>query len=580
MQRRNLSLAVLGALLHLASCSAGSDSDNGRLREQRIDSAILAVPDLEDQATRDILTELETYDIGIGDEILQCTRYHRDFAGNSAEFNGLDGQGDVIYPGADVQLGTAENFVPSPVTLPRGGGRLVMVNEQNTSLPAVTLDSINIQSVAEAINAMVDQHSGQVTANLEMSISSIKDLKEIQLQLKASASYFEIFNANAAFSFDEGEEWSHFLVDLRQELYTIAFERPERPSDFYSNSVVASDFTPFMAMGNPLGYVSKVEYGRVFKLLISTKSSASEMSAALDANFFYGSVDAEGRFYNELEETTTQVFAYGGFADDVFDAISGGVPGTNAFLDTIRDSGDITAARPLSWTVRSIATDTLLSNHYAVEYDLIDCVSQGTLCRPILQSPNSGSVLDNGCRYTPVNIDWQFRWSECPDADLYHVEIHHPVLGLFRSEEQTGETYAVSIPPSDAFRTNDLLQGWRWRVRARSFDTWSPFTDWRGFQVEPIDTACPGTGVHVFKRRDYEGVNRLFNEDIADLEVFGLSDNISSIRFHNVRGVRLWDYENNGGASIEILAINGDIPHLDEAHPNWEDDAEALEILR
>lgn len=569
---------LLLTALSVIGCSDSSDGDD--LRSRAINDAIRAVPDLVEPDERDELEELNTYTTTIGTTVVDCTRYRHDYAGSSESSNALDGMGDVIYPGADVQLGSMTNFSPDPVTAPRGAGRLVMVNEQNTTLPAVEVPTVNLLTVSEAINEMVAQHSGVLTANTRFSINQVRAIEELQLSLNASASFFGVFNASAAFSLEQGEEWSAFLVSLRQEMYTIAFERPDTPSEFYGPNVTAADLENAMGVGNPLGYVSRVEYGRVFHLLIQTTSRASEMNAALSANFFSGELDGEGRYFTGLENVSVNVFAYGGNQSHVVDSVTGGLSSLNAFVGELNAGGDITTTKPILWTVRSIGTDTLMRNAFAAGYEYVECNEAGSLCNVSLQHPHSGGEHDNGCRHTPNPIQWPFRWQGCSTADRYQIQVRHNVLGMYRDQETVNDQITLTIPSNEAFLEPPLWTGWSWRVRARSFGTWGGWASWRTFRVEPIDHDCLQTGVHVYARRNYEGDNRLFNGDIPDLEDYGLADTISSLTFNNIRGVRLWDHENYTGRNIEIFAVHGDIPHIGNAHPSWEDDAEALQIIR
>lgn len=107
-----------------------------------------------------------------------------------------------------------------------------------------------------------------------------------------------------------------------------------------------------------------------------------------------------------------------------------------------------------------------------------------------LLSPPESAIVDNGCASQTDQIEWDFDWSDVPNATAYQLQVN-----------RVGSTYAL-------IDRNDLIAskyrhasigyiipanstGWQWRVRAMvrgEFQAWSAA---RSFSVEAMNTDCP-----------------------------------------------------------------------------------------
>src|SRR5262249_45105999 len=157
------------------------------------------------------------------------------------------------------------------------------------------------------------------------------------------ASFFDIFSAGVEFDIEESEIYSHFLVTLQQNFYSMAFERPDRPEDFYAPGVTKSDLAAQVYDGNPASYVSQVTYGRVFMLLIQSTDSEEAMDATLSANFL-GLVEGSGEFHylSQFHHYSIDAYAYGGDQADALAAIGGGLGTLSSFVHSLQSANDIT----------------------------------------------------------------------------------------------------------------------------------------------------------------------------------------------------------------------------------------------
>jgi hypothetical protein len=109
---------------------------------------------------------------------------------------------------------------------------------------------------------------------------------------------------------------------------------------------------------------------------------------------------------------------------------------------------------------------------------------------PILIAPLDGAVLDNGCTDRSDPMEWSFGWSEVPRAQRYHLYVIGPTASIPAVDrELTEPSYAQR---SIAYVVDRHRLGWRWRVRALVDGSWGEFSPEGTFDVEPLDTDCPG----------------------------------------------------------------------------------------
>ena len=107
---------------------------------------------------------------------------------------------------------------------------------------------------------------------------------------------------------------------------------------------------------------------------------------------------------------------------------------------------------------------------------------------PTLKSPETGAVLDNGCVDFSNPQVWEFSWLAVPGATSYELFVKN--VGAANPAIDAVVPSTSYRFASNAYTGNQLLDGWRWRVRAEvrvTYQEWSPD---RNFSVEPLDTDC------------------------------------------------------------------------------------------
>lgn len=487
-----------------------------------------------------------------------CSWTRREVSLGSQTYPALAPHADVVYPGADLQGRTLNDGIPAPITAPRSGGSIVMANANGSLRSSEELEEVSLANVTEAINSILRNQEEEFPADLTISISRLRAREEMQLELNANAGFFGLFDLSSNFDWREEFDVSRFLVTLRQNFYTIAFERPPNANEFYAPGTAPSDFEQQVYEGNPACYVSEVTYGRVFYLLVQARSEEAAMSATLSANIelgvFGGGGDGSYRYVEDFHDMTLKAYAYGGEQDAVIAAIEGGLDSLNDFMADLRTANDLLSAKPISYTVRDLATDLVVKNGYSLAYDYANCTFPGE-CVPSLLSP-LGERRDNGCAIDPNPVTWQFSWSAPVCAEKYLLQVFRPQGGLLVDTEVTGTTFTYQS--SSGFQD---AAGWRWRVAAYAFGEWHPWSEVGAFSLEPFNADCP-TGVRLYKDVGYRGAFIDVHEDVPNLQGWSFNDITTSLELLNVRGVVLYEHSNYRGRRVEIGRDTPDLRDL------------------
>ncbi len=528
-----MATGVLAGLITLIQGCAKSSSDDPPKYDPAVASYITSIPNLPDPVESDSLTQGNpaTYP----HPGIECEWTHRNVTIGPLTLPALAPHADVVYPGADVQGASLIDGVPSPITAPRGGGTIVISNV-NGAQNVRELANVSLGSVTNAVNSIIANQPSEFPADLRLSVTRVRSQEELQLALQASASFFDLFSADASFQVHDNQTYQSFLVLLDQNFYSMVFERPDRIEQFWAPGVTATDLQAQVFQGNPAGYVSQITYGRVFYLLIEATEDSEEMESTISANLF-DVANGSGQFQDmtQFSNFTVQAYAYGGSAGAALAAVQGGLGTLGSFLHTLRTGNDVTQAKAKSFTVRSIADDTVMKIGINLDYEYSDCHQVGD-CKPNLQSPGYGAVIDNGCAVDSNNATWAFNWSSCAAATKYRIQVVHDDTDVVIDEQVTTSSYGYS--------THAALPEthWKWRVRAFAYGLWNTWTSYRPFTLEPANQDCL-TGVTVYTHPSFGGSGpQLFSSDDGNLENNGgWDDNIDSLKLHNVHGV--WLYE-------------------------------------
>jgi hypothetical protein len=354
-----------------------------------------------------------------------------------------------------------------------------------------------------------------------------------------------MFDASASLDLRSAQQNSAVLVTLRQNFYSMAFERPSLPHQFYAPGTTLAELQPHIGPDNPATYIDQVDYGRVVYLLIQSFDELETLEAMVHANLLLGvaggSLGLDFDYLTEMHSLDIRAYAYGGDAAATMQAIWNGLSNWNEFKASLATAAELHLAKPVSYSVRSMATDQMLKNSVTADYEYTVYRSLGAP-KPELRTPESNSILDNGSGFAFDPVAWFFDWEESPHTDNYEIEVRRGGAGgdlVFRAST-TNTHYAYS---STGARRSP---GYQWRVRAHAtWGAWQPWTSWCPFRLERPNTDTPHTGVVLFTHPNYQGGSITFevlgSPQTINLEnVSGWDDQIDSMRLTNCR-VRLYE---------------------------------------
>mgnify|MGYP003870567727 CR=1 FL=1 len=296
--------------------------------------------------------------------------------GGIGGFPSYNPNASVIYPGSLVQGESLTDATPAVISVERAGGTISTDILDGSELVSFEVDQMTKSNVSQAINNIVANSTGIIPANFDFDYYNVQSKEEFALKAKlAVKTVATSFNGKLDFSSDKS--YNRYFITLNQSYYTMSWDLPTSLEKVFDPSVTPSDLAKYTGPGNPACYISDVTYGRVFNMLIESTSSVTDMEAAVSGAFRGIGAKAEGSvevdYFKSLNELKIKVFAFGGKDAETLETI--GTQGDlNRLVDILAEASDIRAAKPLSYVVRSVYDNQIVSVKLATEYDVKECV--------------------------------------------------------------------------------------------------------------------------------------------------------------------------------------------------------------
>lgn len=252
------------------------------------------------------------------------------------------------------------------------------------------------QAVAEIISGL--QESGnKFAASTSFTLEESHTVDESLLRIGISARFVKS-SIKSQLETSRSMEENTTTVSFYQRLFTLTMVPPERPSDFLSNSFTQKDFkwhldNKNIGSNNLPVYVSSVTYGRVLLFNLTSTAETSEVRAALNASYSAlrsgGTFELSAKHKDIFENARLQVVAIGGTKDAAEAAIRSG-----NFRTYFDEATPLTAAQPLSYSVRTVSDGANASISETTTYNKQTCIQDGGV--ETLQS--SGAYSSFSCR--------------------------------------------------------------------------------------------------------------------------------------------------------------------------------------
>ena len=377
---------LLAALLLTAILMACEESIPGPAPSENFDAIIAEGGSFESVSKSEkVLDSSESYHVEDGEEYLCTTETLKveEAAGGNSGFPLFNPNSSVVYPGSLLQGNSLNQATPNIIAVKRSGGTISTDVFDGSIAPSFEVDEVKISSITEAANSIIRNSSGVVPANFEFSYDLIQSKREMALKMKAEyETKFTELEGKLEFSSDRS--YNRMLITLNQSFYTLRFDIPTSTDQIFAPEVTPQDLERYVGPGNPAAYVSSVTYGRIYYMLIETTSSKTELEASVTASFSGlttgGSGQVDYRKLEELNNIKVRVFAFGGEAGSTLRTI--GETDLSQIVDLLAESTDITTGKAVSYVVRSVYDNQIVSVKLNTEYDVTNCTPTGNVGVP------------------------------------------------------------------------------------------------------------------------------------------------------------------------------------------------------
>jgi thiol-activated cytolysin len=315
-------------------------------------------------------------------------------AGGNGGFPLFSPNSNVIYPGNMLQGKTLNQGTPDIIAVERAGGKISTDVVDGNIQSSFEVNSVTKSEVTDAINNIIGGSTGVVPANFNLVIKNIQSREQFALELGVDVNTTFV-DLESKLNYSSVSNKNTFIVNLNQSFYTMSYDVPTSLDALFAPSVTPEDLARYVGPDNPATYISDVTYGRIFYMLVSSTSSTTEMDAAINASFNGVATDVdvevETSYLNELDELTITVFAYGGDANTSL--LTVGTTDLGELASLLAESSNIQSGKPISYVVRSVYNNQIVSTQLATTYDVTNCKPTGADGAPPYTEHWTGNVI-------------------------------------------------------------------------------------------------------------------------------------------------------------------------------------------
>lgn len=378
MRSRLINLALVAGMLLLYSCTSDEVAPANDTFDEVIENGGF-VP-----AAKETFSVLDSTESGFETDTATwvCTTktMKAEYAGGGDDgFALFNPNASVVYPGSMLQGRSLTQATPDVIAVERAGGVISIDVINGNNLAKVEVDEVSKSAISQAANEIIAASNEIIPANFQFSIQEIQSEQQLATALKVdyNSSFADI---STELSFSSDREYNRFVVVLNQSYYTLSFDIPTDVSGLFAPGVTPEDLSRYVYEGNPATYISDVTYGQIYYMLVESTSSALEMNTALNSSFnglvASGGADTEVNYMSSLKNLNIKVFGFGGNARSLL--LSIGTTDLGEVRNALAEGTDIRAGKPVSYVVRNIYDNSIVSVQLNTQYDI-------TTCEPISQ---------------------------------------------------------------------------------------------------------------------------------------------------------------------------------------------------
>lgn len=313
------------------------------------------------------------------------------------------------------------------------------------------------QATADLLKKATDEKVG-FPSRLSFHETDADDSTQGELKLGFSAKYLGA-TVSANLDSKQTAKQSTVMASFVQRLFTVSMVTPATPADYFNSEFTSADLEKQRAQGrisddNPPVVVGSVSYGRILIYSMTSDSSTSDMTAALNAAYSggtaSGSVNVTDAQQRILNSATYQVAALGGQESDAVGLIK-----SRKLGDYFASHSDPATAVPISYQVNNVTNDSAAAFTETANYALTTCSpipNQATLKDTVYQITGVSGypTRTDGNIYGTLDLNGQQVWTI--DANGQRQDVHLHNLFTFRGMSQpTGQSpWLITQVPGQA----------------------------------------------------------------------------------------------------------------------------------
>lgn len=290
---------------------------------------------------------------------------------------------EILWLGALLQGKGHRNGLGSLAELPiRQRAPVTVFIDLLTDKTTRTVSNPTAATVGQAIGELVDiatQSGHQAGSRIFFDLKQTHSVRQAALELGVSARYLGT-TVTSELDYEQSLEQNTLTAYFVQQMYTTSVVLPQTPSEVFSDAFNGERLQEQVNLGrlgpeNLPTYISNIVWGRMLMVTMTSSHSVSQMEAALTAtNDAIGSGSVAAEYLEVLDESTFRISTVGGNDEGVENLIRTGQLG-----DYFDASLALSQARPLSYTVRNLADNSIATVSETTEYNLKECsTSQAT----------------------------------------------------------------------------------------------------------------------------------------------------------------------------------------------------------
>ena len=388
-------------------------------------------PGFSDEATGPMETDLSVS----GGTLYVCTSVPYSMTDTPGAVTTLSADTGVLSLGTLIQGNSYANGLGSleELPIPQRAPLTVTTDLEFAANSATVTDPTSAlvnQALEELIVAAGD--AGFVAgSDVDYDQATCHSLDQGLLALNLSATFVDD-GPRSQLEYEQNGNQTTVIAAFRQVMFTTSIVQPESPAGFFGDGFTEALLNEHLDEGrisstNLPVYVADITWGRLLVMTVTSTYSDSEIRSAISASFtaiLGGEVEAE---YLELltsPETSVGIATVGGETEQALAAVRTGSLGTYFASDAA-----LTTAAPISYTLRSLADNSVASVGETVDYARTDC---------------SADIVS----YYDDFAQWGAAVLELPGGQI---------TGHFTTAEGLVDAEELDTPPTDNLWITDIL---------------------------------------------------------------------------------------------------------------------------